>query len=133
MGQKTCEVLDSHTKYAYEQIGADRFYATNGVPIYPPNDGAVGMAENVIVESGTILSRYGYYKGKFFDHETDAFEQRALPRTTNRNQYHRYRVKKSLSAQKAKIAPWFGEPGGGTQYKISDEVFTHFEDYFEEI
>ncbi len=41
-------------KYAYGQIGADRFYAKNGVPIYPPNDGAVGMAENVIVESSTI-------------------------------------------------------------------------------
>lgn len=120
-------------EYAYGQIGADRYYAKNGAPIYPPNDGRIGIAENVTVESGTILSRYGYYKGKFFANETDSFEQRALPRTTNQNKYHRYRVKKPLLAKKAKIAPWFGEPGGGIQYKISDDIFNKFDDYFEEI
>ena len=113
--------------------GEDRYYSRYGEPIYPPNDGALGTPEPVVLKAGTILTRYGRVKGSYFGNEEDTFAQRSLPRTTDVSQYHKYRLKKDMLAEKAIIAPWFGQPGGGVQYKISKEVFAEFDEYLQVI
>ena len=37
--------------------GEDRYYSRYGEPIYPPNDGALGTPEPVVLKAGTILTR----------------------------------------------------------------------------
>lgn len=74
--------------------GEDRYYSRYGEPIYPPNDGALGTPEPVVLKAGTILTRYGRVKGSYFGNEEDTFAQRSLPRTTDVSQYHQYRLKR---------------------------------------
>ena len=120
-------------EYARGQKGDDRFYAVDGSPIYPPNDGAQGHIVKMTLCQGTVVNRYGYYKGRYFAKEGESFQHRSLPRNTDLSQYHRFVVKKPVHVELAIIAPWFGEPGGGVQYKIPDEVYNSFDEYFQEI
>lgn len=124
---------DLGLEYMRGQHGADRYYATNGDPLYPPNDGALGDIIPVVLTPGMIVTRYGLARGFFFAGENDTFSQRSLPRTTNRNSFHKFKIKKLTPAEKATIAPWFNEIGRGTQYKISQDVFSNFDEFFEEI
>lgn len=120
-------------EYIRGQKGDDRFYAVDGSPIYPPNDGAQGHIVKMTLCQGTVVNRYGYYKGRYFAKEGESFQHRSLPRNTDLSQYHRFVVKKPVHVELAIIAPWFGEPGGGVQYKIPDEVYNAFDEYFQEI
>lgn len=113
--------------------GEDRYYSKYGEPIYPPNDGALNTPEKVILKAGTIVTRYGRVKGSYFGTENDTFEQRSLPRTTDKKQFHKLRLLKDMPVEEAIIAPWFGQPGGGTQYKISNEIFAQFDEYLQEV
>ncbi len=120
-------------EYVPGLVGEDRYYSKYGEPIYPPNDGALNTPEKVVIKAGTILTRYGRAKGSFFGNERDSFAQRSLPRTTDVRQFHKFRVRKNMPAEEAIIAPWFGQPGGGIQYKISSEIFAEFDEYLQEI
>lgn len=58
-----------------------------------------------------------------FSPEGISFEQRALPRSTNLNDYHEYKVIKKIDhVMKGAIASWFGKPGKGIQYLLPDGI-----------
>lgn len=65
-----------------------------------------------------MIDRYGGPGGKFLSPAGTPFEQRALAPHSELEPYHKYQVLKSFSVQAGEIAPWFDQPGGGTQYYI---------------
>ncbi|MEK9495233.1 glycohydrolase toxin TNT-related protein, partial [Photorhabdus sp. P32] len=94
------------------------------VPYWPPNDGAFGPVKNTVLEPGTIIDRYGYTGGYYTSPVGTPYSMRALPPGTDTMKpYSVYKVMKPISnVSESKIAPWFGEIGLGTQYKLEKSV-----------
>ena len=120
--------------YTIGKGGDERFYADDGTPIYPSNDGAVGKKKIITLKAGEkILTRYGYETGRFVSPIGTSFEERALPRTTDKNNYHEYVVTKDIERViSGTIAPWFGQKGGGIQYKLPDSI-ENLKDFLQEV
>ena len=109
--------------YTMGKEGEARFYADDGRPIYPTNDGAVGVIVTITLPAGDVLTRYGRPTGRYVSPDGMTFEQRALPSTTSEGDFHVYCVERPIDGvQKGKIAPWFGRLGGGIQYKLPDRI-----------
>ncbi|BEM74059.1 hypothetical protein SME36J_34820 [Serratia marcescens] len=78
----------------------------------------LGFAEEPVQATlpvGTRLDRYGKTNGSFLSPQGTPQEQRALAPGSLAEQYHQYEVLKPLPVIQGKIAPAFGEPGGGIQ------------------
>ena len=109
--------------YTPGKKGEARFYADDGRPIYPSNDGAVGVIVTVTLPAGDVLTRYGNPNGRYVSPDGMTFEQRALPSTTREGDFHVYLVERTIdNVQKGTIAPWFGRTGGGIQYRLPDRI-----------
>lgn len=110
--------------YTVGKKGEERFYSDDGDAIYPPNNGAVGKAEKITLHAGVkILTRYGANRGKYVSPEGITYEQRALPRKTDKRDYHEFIIVKDIpNVMSATIAAWFGQVGGGTQYLLPDSI-----------
>ncbi|NMM42146.1 TNT domain-containing protein [Pseudoalteromonas arctica] len=73
---------------------------------------------------GQKIDRYGGWvdetgfrdRGNYFSDVGVPFENRALPPETLDSAYHQYEVLEAFEVEAGPIAPWFGEPGGATQY-----------------
>ncbi|MFC5446707.1 glycohydrolase toxin TNT-related protein [Paenibacillus aestuarii] len=90
---------------------------------WPPNMGFDGEAETTTLSPGTLVDRYGYEGGSFVSPQGTPFAQRALPASYESDKpYHVYEVVNSLEVKSGRIAPWFGQPGGGTQYLLPNSV-----------
>lgn len=121
----TDEFIESIAKmygmtYTKGKKGEDRFYSDDGRPIYPLNDGFVGEPEKITLKAGEMLvDRYGPVYGGYISPKNVSFEARALPRTTKIEEYSVFVIKKDIKDVLSGVAAaWFGEPGGGTQYKL---------------
>ncbi|OCF96950.1 TNT domain-containing protein [Gilliamella sp. wkB308] len=91
--------------------------------IWPPNNGAYGPVEKVTLKPDDFVDRYGTPKGTFISPEGVLFEERALPSSSLNAPYNVYEILKPIEdVSKAKALPWFGQPGQGTQYKLSKPV-----------
>jgi Tuberculosis necrotizing toxin len=101
---------------------------------WPDNNGALKPPEDVDIPAGELIDRYGATKGSFvspsgtanlssktFDYSKYSHSERALPSTPDESNYHVYLIVKPIAAEKAIAAPWFGEPGGATQYKFKGD------------
>lgn len=123
-------------EYNIGKIGADRFYDENGDPIYPPNGGFVGTPKIVTLKAGTkLVDRYGRDSGSFVSPVNTPLEARALPKmdAAKLKEYHVYEIIKDVENVQAGItAPWFGEVGGGTQYKLPKAI-KYLCDYLKEV
>lgn len=86
-----------------------------GKPWYPPNDGATGPPELTTIDPPAKLDRVGEETGSYLSPAGASFEERALP---ERKPLKNYTVTAPVTVEKAIIAPWFGQPGGGTQYRM---------------
>lgn len=105
----------------------DRFYD----PVeqnwrYPPDDGFDGGVQlpNTLAE-GDTLDRFGDADGFYASDEGLPFDQRSLPPSSLAYPYQRYEVtSKGLpeGVTEGPIAPWFGQPGGGVQYKFDKPI-----------
>ncbi|MCV7430162.1 TNT domain-containing protein [Mycolicibacterium bacteremicum] len=73
---------------------------------------------------GTVLDRIGHPGGKWLAPEGADYGERALPPSSLEKDYYRYRVNADnplppgWTIEESRVAPWFGHPGGGLQYKI---------------
>ena len=121
----TDEFIESIAKmycmtYTKGKKGEDRFYSDDGRPIYPLNDGFVGEPEKITLKAGEMLvDRYGPVYGGYVSPKNVSFEERALPRTTKIEEYSVFVIKKDIKDVLSGVAAaWFGEPGGGIQYKL---------------
>jgi Tuberculosis necrotizing toxin len=97
-----------------------KYYDKDGNPIYPPNNGFDGPVSNTTLAPGSKIDRFGRPDGRFFSDAGTPFENRAMPGGGPPSQYTMYEVLKPLPVQSGKIAPWFGQPGGGTQYVLKE-------------
>ena len=68
------------------------------------------------------MDRYGYEGGTFVSPVGTPYSQRALAPGTKAKPYNVYEVIKPVKVHSGKIAPWFGEEGGGIQYEFSEPV-----------
>ncbi|PHB88289.1 hypothetical protein COE98_20125 [Bacillus wiedmannii] len=83
---------------------------------WPPNDGFVSGTQKVeTLQPGTRLDRYGNPAGSFLAPESDSFPSRALAPHSEQAPYYVYEVIDDFEVTLGKIAPWFDQPGGGTQ------------------
>lgn len=91
---------------------------------WPKNNGAVvGTEENVILNENTIITRYGPEDGNYVSPSNTPFEQRSLPASYKNKTLNTYKVVKPIpNVQSSKIAPYFFQPGGGTQYILPNNV-----------
>lgn len=102
---------------------------------YPPQDGFEvgpdGSPEKhpEVLDVGDDLDRFGSEYGSFLAPAGDDYAERSLPpqSLTTREAdfpcgYHRYEVARPFTVWEGPIAPWFAQPGGGTQILL-DSAF----------
>src|SRR3954463_10724693 len=92
--------------------------------VWPPNDGCAAPPVRITLAPGTELDRYGSEFGRFFANPGVSWDARALPYDRTKMPYATYVVQKPLVVETCAIAPWFGAPGLGVQYKTADNVQT---------
>ena len=136
----TDEFIESIAKmygmtYTKGKKGEDRFYSDDDVPIYPLNDGFVGEPKKITLKAGEMLvDRYGLVYGGYVSPKNVSFEERALPRTTSKTLYNVFVIKKDIAdVQSGLAAAWFGEVGGGIQYKLPMNTKQLLEDGYMEL
>ena len=85
-----------------------------------PNNGAVpGTQQTVTVQPGGVLDRYGQRGGEYMSPAGTPYEARALPPGKRAEPYEQYLVLKPFTVTQEKIAPAFGQAGGGVQMRAS--------------
>ena len=104
---------------AANDLGVDaRWVRADGSPDWPPNNGFAGTPEVVNLQPGARIDRYGSNDGGFLSPAGTPFEQRALPNSSANSQFQTFEVVRPLPVNSGQAAPWFGQPGGGTQYQL---------------
>lgn len=89
---------------------------------WPINNGFAGEPTREILYPGIRIDRYGSDYGSFAAPENTGYEKRSLPPGTENSQYSVFEVTKPIDVDAGQTAPWFDEPGGGTQYKLPMSV-----------
>ena len=98
----------SNPKY-YDQI--------TGKIHWPENHGFVSSTINKrTYKKNTIFDRFGDNKGEYLGNPKDSYEARSLAVHSKNAEHHYYRLLEDVEFTEGKIAPWFDQPGGGTQY-----------------
>ncbi|MFD7029278.1 TNT domain-containing protein [Streptomyces sp. NPDC059917] len=97
---------------------------------YPPHDGFAelnGVPDRTddALPPGSLLDRFGPDSGSFLAPAGDPYPARSLPPQSLRTRpggaacdYHVYEVLRTLPVRRGPAAPWFEQPGGGTQFKL---------------
>jgi archaellum component FlaC len=73
---------------------------------------------------GTMIDRFGYPGGAYLSPDGVPFAERALPPASALKPYYQYVVNDPTALppgwhiEESQAAPWFHQPGGGTQYRI---------------
>jgi hypothetical protein len=114
-----------------------RFLATyynpagSGSWIYPPDNGYVtgpgGKPEESTLRlyKGQDIDRYGSVYGGFLAPAALPYSARSIPPSNLDGtpaalcNYTDYQVTRSFRVDAGPIAPWFGQPGGGTQFQLN--------------
>ena len=86
---------------------------------WPPNNGCALPVTSHTFSVGATICRYGAPGGSYGAVPGTEFPKCSLPRDTDCSKYTCYEVTCPVTAESCKIAPWFGQPGGGTQYKFT--------------
>ena len=90
---------------------------------WPLNRGFLGTPETVTLQPGTLIDRYGMEGGTFAAPVGTPFPMRSLPLDTLSQPYNVYEVVQPISDVKSGLtAPWFGQPGLGIQYELSNPI-----------
>jgi len=118
----------SNLPVRYEPPGALVPYERPG-PIttyYPPNGGFEGPSVPTAFEPGRLTTRFGPVGGRYLADPGTAWYQLSLP---YRNPCYAGRaaptayvvLRRIEGIQMGPAAPWFGQPGGGTQYYLGED------------
>ena len=125
---------NGNIKFRPDKDFGSKCYTTEGRPIYPPNDGFAGERYSTTIEKDKILSRFGTPGGTYVSPDGTPFGMRALPGRAEYQIEHRYKVKKPITCEGGLASPWFGQPGGGIQYKLPHSVEWYVKNkYLEEL
>jgi RHS repeat-associated protein len=86
------------------------------VKYYPDNNGFIGEIESQFLYKGTKINRYGGSDwSKFFSPQGTPNAARSLPANTINEPLRTFEVMKPFSVMSGKVAPAYGQVGGGTQ------------------
>ena len=105
-------------------------------PKYAPDNGFVAGTKHIeTLDVGALIDRYGGPGGDFTALKGTPYKMRSLPYYKNQNVYHVYRVIKPIeNVEAGRIAPAFGERGGGMQYRLPTNIKELIENgYLEEV
>lgn len=105
-----------------EQPQSVRLGKTEIARYYPDNSGFAGESRPIILRTGEILDRMGSESGRFLSPEGTPFPMRSLPAGSVVEEIKTYQVVKPFQVEVGRIAPWFGQPGGGIQIKAPVSV-----------
>jgi hypothetical protein len=97
----------------------------NGAPQWkwPANDGFKGASTAAELKPGTLIDRYGdNATAQYFSPPGTPIGARSLPPGTEAKPLVQYEVLKPLPVQTGEAAGWFGQSGGGVQFKTLDDV-----------
>jgi hypothetical protein len=107
------------------------FTNTDGGLIYPddslpskPYAVPGTVVDNTEIPQGTVIDRFGYPGGAWLSPDGVPFAERALPPDSASKPYYQYVVEDPSKLppgwriEQSQAAPWFQQPGGGTQYRI---------------
>ena len=84
---------------------------------YPDNNGFLGTTERQFLLPGQTIDRYGGSGySRFFSPAGTPEAVRALPYGTAGQPLRRFEVVKPVEVDAGTVSPWFGQPGGGTQF-----------------
>lgn len=132
------EKLDSWDENAPEEMlyleykdifdNAEYYEQDTGEIIWPENGGFEGEIEEIILEKGVLIDRYGSDYGTYVCPCGISYEERSCAPGTKEKPYSVFTVEKAFAVQAGEIAPWFDEPGGGEQYILPESVMTMIED-----
>ncbi|WP_353949238.1 T7SS effector LXG polymorphic toxin [Sporolactobacillus sp. Y61] len=114
--------LYSEYKHVYDN---PKYYNQETGEIYwPKNNGAeLGTEERVSMGSGDTFGRIGGEKGRFVAPCGTSPEQLSLAPGTDLSKYTEYRVLQEIpDIEKARVAPWFDQPGGGIQFFMPAKI-----------
>jgi RHS repeat-associated protein len=89
---------------------------------WPPNNGFLGAPTPATLTPGTMIDRFGYNGGSFVSPQGIPYIQRSLAPGTQYTPYNVFQVMKPIDVNAGPIAPAFGMPGGGMQYKLPSSV-----------
>jgi hypothetical protein len=106
--------------------------------LYPFSDGfanntaGLPIRGRITLKPGVKVDRFGGVTGNFVAPAGSPYDQRALPPANldfdagDASQvpynYHVYEVEKPLVAVAGPVAPWFGQPGLGTQFQLPASI-----------
>ena len=118
--------FDANGNIKFKPDTYTQFYDKNGNKIYPGTNGNVhtdgflnGYCQPFTFEEGDVFDRYGSRSGRFVAPLGTPYPARSLPPGTHLSTYEKYIVKKPFDAYVGITAPWFNQPGGGIQYKLT--------------
>ena len=89
---------------------------------YPPNDGFSGTPQRITLDSGTLLQRTGSLYGRFVAPYGTPSQMLSLPYDKIGAPTTYLQLTKAIEVTSGKVAPWFGQCGGGTQYVFDSSV-----------
>lgn len=122
-GRGLMGIVDDAGKVSSSKRGSEtKYYNLDGSPIWPTNRGFEGNPTTTTLEVGTLVDRYGYDGGYFVSPKGTPYTERSLPRGTDKKPYTIFEVVKPVDVKAGKIAPWFGEKGGGIQYEFNQKI-----------
>lgn len=111
-------VRSADTSVRFDTIPAGQRLQT----YYPPNRGFFSEPVKQTLQPGTIVDRYGLDRGSFVAPAGTPFEARALAPASAGAPYNVFRVVKPIEVDAGVAAPWFDQPGLGTQYELPARV-----------
>ena len=76
----------------------------------------------LVLPPGTLVDRFGGEGGRYLAPLGARFQARAVAFVCAAAPYRTYRVRAPLPVLAGRIAPWFGEPGGGIQFLVDASV-----------
>lgn len=82
------------------------------------------VVDNADIPRGTVIDRFGYPGGTYLSPQGIPFAERALPPESAFKPYYQYvvddpsKLPPGWRIEQSQAAPWFNQPGGGTQYRI---------------
>lgn len=74
------------------------------------------------LQSGEVISRYGKPLGYYASPEGTPFPARSLPAEYFNSPLKTYTVVRPISVHESLAAPWFVQPGYGTQYRFNNSI-----------
>lgn len=83
------------------------------------------VVAGVQLPAGVALSRFGYPGGSYLSTDASYFAQLALPPSSSVEPYFEYvladpaKLPVGFQIEQSQVAPWFGQPGGGMQFRIT--------------